>query len=283
MADDLEKWLNDNYCHPELAYWLPHYIRLRGTRAFSDFPLLSPAMKRVAASQDLIPWVSFMEGKLSKEILHLQRRTLALSPSRMTINDWSSRLISKILHISHAQWVFRNVSLHDAREGYLHDKERREILAEVDRLSQLDPASLPERSRYLLEIDFEALTSSSREGQSYWLLAMKAAVAAGRATVLRTRRATARHRRRGGGGLTGRSVAIRDSVGRRMIGTTLSGSSPSPRPGMAGRQRPALRRRGRQLSTGGANDGFGTTEGWRFSSPGALAASRDDNRRRKSD
>ena len=50
-------------------------------------------MKQVAASQDLIPWVSFIEGKLSKEILRLQRRTLASSPSQMTINDWSSRLI----------------------------------------------------------------------------------------------------------------------------------------------------------------------------------------------
>lgn len=78
IADDLEEWLGKNYCHLGLAFRIPHYIRLRGTRRFTDFPLLSPAMKRVAESQDLIPcpWTAFMEGKLLKEILLLQRHTL---------------------------------------------------------------------------------------------------------------------------------------------------------------------------------------------------------------
>ena len=28
MADDLEKWMNENHSHPELAYWIPRYIKL---------------------------------------------------------------------------------------------------------------------------------------------------------------------------------------------------------------------------------------------------------------
>ena len=101
------------------TYWLPKYILLRGTRKISSFPYLSMEMRKVAASQDLIPWTCFMEGKLSKEIFLLQRHTLACSPSRLTIADWSRHLISQVLQMSHAQWVFRNVSLHDAAQGYI--------------------------------------------------------------------------------------------------------------------------------------------------------------------
>ena len=67
----------------------------------SDFPNLSAETRRDALSQDLIPWTSFMEGKVSKEILALQRRTLLHSPSPLSIADWSKQLISRILHISH--------------------------------------------------------------------------------------------------------------------------------------------------------------------------------------
>ena len=62
MVTTLSAWLHNNYAHPELAYWIPKYILLRGTRQLSDFPYLSAEMRRVAVSQDLIPWTSFMVG-----------------------------------------------------------------------------------------------------------------------------------------------------------------------------------------------------------------------------
>ena len=81
MANQLGSWLEMNYAHPELLEWLPRYITLRGTHQFSEFPHLSPEMQRVAKSQDLIPWTSFMEGKLSKEIFLMQRHQLMSSSS----------------------------------------------------------------------------------------------------------------------------------------------------------------------------------------------------------
>ena len=196
MADELEGWLRKNFCHCELAYCLPRYIKLRGTRRLSEFPNLSPEMRKVAASQDLIPWTSFMEGKLSKEIFLLQNRTLVNSPSRLDISAWAKKLVSQILQMSHAQWVFRNVSLHDERDGYLRDQKREQVLAEVDRLSTVDPASLPESQRYLLEIDFSSPSDSNDlVKQSYWLYAMRAAMKAGRRARGRRRRATSRELR----------------------------------------------------------------------------------------
>ena len=108
-----------------------------------------------------------MEGKMSKAIFSLQSHSLAASPSRLNIADWSKRLISQVLQISHAQWVFHNVSLHDARSGYLHEKKRRDILSEIDCLSQLDPEDVPLECQYLLEMDFTALAGDTLERQSY--------------------------------------------------------------------------------------------------------------------
>ena len=62
-------------------------------------------------------------------------------------------------------------------------QKRQEVLAEVDRLAEVDPILLPERSRYLLKIDFPSLLNGHLEKPSYWVLAMKAAVKADQLTV----------------------------------------------------------------------------------------------------
>ena len=94
--------------------------------------------------------------------------------------------------MSHGQWVFRNVSLHQTEQGYLQQKRRKDVLAEVDRLSQLDPDCLPAESKYLLEIDFSAFEKDTLVNQTYWLYSMRAACKAGRRAATRARRATPR-------------------------------------------------------------------------------------------
>ena len=287
MSTKLGGWLEEHYTHPELAYWIPRYIRLRGTRRLLDFPFHSRAMQRVAESQDLIPWTSFMEGKLSEEIFKLQSSTLAASPSRLTITDWATQVISKILHISHAQWIFRNVSLHDTREGYLRTKERNKVLAEIDRISQTDPDSIPERSRYLLEIDFATIPHATAEAQSYWLFAMKAAITAGRRTARSSRQATARQRRARGGAEQHRQVRIHDSNGRQMLG----GASMAARGHRRHSSRQISTPRRQWVVTGAeatlreieGDLGTGSAGQRQRRSRGAGDAERRDNRRRKPD
>ena len=119
--------------------------------------MLPITMRLIAASQDLIPWTCFTERKISREILLLQESVLASSPSPLSIADWTKHFITHLLQISHSQWVFRNVSLHDHTVGYLHDVKRRKIMQEIDQLSNLNPADLTADIRYLLEIDFTTL------------------------------------------------------------------------------------------------------------------------------
>jgi len=263
MANQLGSWLEKNYAHPELLEWLPRYITLRGTRQFSDFPHLSPEMRRVAASQDLIPWTSFMEGKLSKEIFRLQGSQLMSSPSRLTIVDWGKQLISQILQISHAQWVFRNVSLYDAHNGYLRVKQRRAVLREVDRLSQVDTRTLPDRSRYLLEIDFSSFSAQPLAKQQYWVYAMQAAIKAGKRAATRQRVATARDRR------VARVGAERRRRQRRVAGASDAWDTVREEHGL--QERPS---RVRRAEEGVQRDA---------SSVAGVSLSHDDNKRRRPD
>ena len=79
-----------------------------------------------------------VEGDFCSPAAHTHQ--LAVTPHDA---DWGKLLISQILQMSHAQWVFRNVSLHDAQEGYLRVQHRQAVLCEVDHLSRMDPRFLP--------------------------------------------------------------------------------------------------------------------------------------------
>ena len=109
--------------------------------------------------------------------------------------DWVKNFISRLLHISHGQWVLRNFTLHDQTRGYLRLQERRQVLEEMDRLAEADPANIPQESLFLLEVDFSSLLRSSFERQSYWVMAMKAARRTGQRAVVRQNRRVASDRR----------------------------------------------------------------------------------------
>jgi hypothetical protein len=55
QTENLEEWLyKDDKTEPELAYWIPKYIRMRGTTKFSDMGDMSATMRHIAESQDKI-------------------------------------------------------------------------------------------------------------------------------------------------------------------------------------------------------------------------------------
>lgn len=180
-VEALEEWMRqDGRTDSELAYYLPKYILLRGTRMFSSLGPMSVEMLRAAEAQDRIGWREFMEGKIAREIGSLQRYHCVASSCMMTGDDWMKHFISHILHLSHSQWIFRNITLHDSVRGTLRLQERKEVLEEVQKFLDTDPEDVPQESRFLLEFDFDSLYRSSFEHQTYWVSAIKAARRAGR-------------------------------------------------------------------------------------------------------
>ncbi len=115
---------------------------------------MSSRMKALAQSQDKIGYCNFMEGHILIHFYEIQNFHLAMPSSFYTGADWAKQFISKILHITHSQWIFRNISLHDKINGYLHKKKAEEIALELELLAGIAPEDVPAQSRCLLEINF---------------------------------------------------------------------------------------------------------------------------------
>jgi len=110
-TDELEDWLiKHGKTNHEVAFWIPRYILMRGTKHLSEMGCMSPQMTTLAKSQDVIGWRNFTEGRISRELLDIQNLHLELGSHRINGEQWVRHFIGKILHITHIQWIFRNLS-----------------------------------------------------------------------------------------------------------------------------------------------------------------------------
>ena len=146
----------------------------------AEMGCMSPQMTCLAKSQDIIGWKNFMEGRISRHFFDVQNEYLTLGNHRMDAEQWTKQLISKILHITHSQWIFRNFTLHDKQRGWLRRKELHEIMEKIDQLRETDVDDVPEGSRFLLEMDYDNLMKSSIHDKTYWVVATEAAIKAGK-------------------------------------------------------------------------------------------------------
>ncbi len=168
----------DNRADPEILYWIPKYILVRGDKPLSTMGFMSPQFKALATSQDLIGWRDFTEGHVSTHFYVIQTFHLAMSSSYLNGEDWAKQFISKILQIMHSQWIFRNISLHNKAHGYLNNKKADKIMQQINVLLDLAPEEVSEDSQFLLKINFSKLSSYHLETQKYWTLAVDAALKA---------------------------------------------------------------------------------------------------------
>jgi hypothetical protein len=178
-ANELTEWMTgDNKTNPEILYWIPKYILMRGVKSLSDLGIMLPQFKALAHSQDLIGWRDFTEGYNSTQFYEIQTFHLAMSSSLLNGKDWTKQFISKLLQITHSQWIYCNFLLHDRHQGYLHTKSAEEIMWEIESLSSLAPKDVPKASRFLLKINFTELSKFHIETQKYWTLVVTAACTA---------------------------------------------------------------------------------------------------------
>ena len=54
-----------------------------------------------------------MEGMVSNEVITLQAKFVALGNCVLSLNAWAKELVIKLLEITHGQWLYRNVQVHD--------------------------------------------------------------------------------------------------------------------------------------------------------------------------
>jgi hypothetical protein len=110
---------------------------------------------------------------------------LALSGSYLngTGTNWTKSLISKLLHITHSQLIYRNFTIHNKLCGYLHKKKVEDIQLTIEELAETSPDKVPKERKFLLEINFRELTKSHINNQQYWTIALQAAIVVGQGTA----------------------------------------------------------------------------------------------------
>ena len=132
-TDELQDWLDqDNKTERELAYWIPKYILMRGTKNMAEMGCMSPQMTSLSKSQDIIGWKNFMEGRISRHFFEIQNEYFTLGNDR----------------IDAEQWTRRQFTLHDKQKGWLKRKELHDIIGKIDQLRETDIDDIPKGSKY---------------------------------------------------------------------------------------------------------------------------------------
>jgi hypothetical protein len=177
-TDELELWLDANTTHPDLRSLLLGYTRGRGTVSCLDCAVsldLPPILHNLARSQDVIGWDLYMMGMLSTQMAAVQSAYLLQHQSTRQVSMWISGLITQLLQVTHCQWIYRCVVVHDRTTGTLVTTHKEELMKEIDHQLELGEEGLAEEDRFLLECNFDELATTNGEQQEYWILAVQAA------------------------------------------------------------------------------------------------------------
>ena len=116
-----------------------------------------------------------MEGMVSSEVLKIQRDFVDLGNCSLSLDIWAKGLIIKLLEVTHGQWLYRNIQVHNTVSGLKAVERKEELQREIEHQIMLGGTGLEEQDRYMLEINIGDLETSSGDDQYYWLLAIRAA------------------------------------------------------------------------------------------------------------
>jgi hypothetical protein len=178
----LDDWLAEVDTDPALRSYIVEYARGRG--GYSMDWITGRAVhlryKEMAHHTDMIGWRRFMEGMISKSLRDIQSTYASFAGSCLSMTHWTTRVITKLLKITHGQWLYRCIQVHESATGTLRTARKEELQREIEAQQDMGSAGLLEDDQFLAEVNLEDLESSSGERQEYWLLAIRGAREAGR-------------------------------------------------------------------------------------------------------
>ena len=116
-----------------------------------------------------------MEGMISREIVPIQADYVKRGGCTLSVDTWAKGLVVKLLKVTHGQWLYRNIHVHDATSGMAATARKEEIQRFIEDQIELGEEGLEEKDHYLLEVNLEDLEHTTGEEQHYWLLQIQAA------------------------------------------------------------------------------------------------------------
>jgi hypothetical protein len=183
LTHGVELWLETNGTHNDLMLLLLCYLQGQGTVTCvecSDDLNLPQIIRDYVISQDVIGWDNFAMGMISSKLLPIQSAYNHIKGVSSHATRWISGLVTQLLQVTHTQWIYRCVLVHDRNTGTLISAHKAKLLKEIKHQLALGSESLDEEDRFLLECNFDDLSNTTGEHQEYWLLAIQVAREASR-------------------------------------------------------------------------------------------------------
>ncbi len=112
---------------------------------------------------------------ICKEIGWIQRTHVGLQASQLSPEKWGVGLVTKLLGMTHGQWLYHNIQVHDKISGTLVMLWKEELQLEIERQQELETAGLLDKDCHLAECNLGDLEDYSGAKETYWLLATRAA------------------------------------------------------------------------------------------------------------
>jgi hypothetical protein len=174
--DIMDKWLTDADTKPALQECLVKYAHGRGGITMSEVCSgMGELYTSMVDNQDRIGWRQFMEGMVCKRIRGIQEAYSLIEGMHMSMSLWTTGLILKLLEMTHGQWLYQNVQVHDTIAGTWATVRKEQIQQEIKHQMELGALGLLQEDKYLMETNLENMETTSGEHQEYWFLAITAA------------------------------------------------------------------------------------------------------------
>ena len=177
--DDLSDWMDENDTDPILQHLIEEYLLGRGVLQMADIIEAEQEYIDFATIHDDLGWDNFVEGRISKSLVHLQTQYLSTIHTYVKSSSWASGLIRQLLILTHQQWLYRNCTVHYKTDGRSLPQHK-EILQKVTALLHTDEDMLLPEDQDLLHIDFAQLGKGPTIDQERWIASMNSALSAGR-------------------------------------------------------------------------------------------------------
>ncbi len=94
--------------------------------------------------------------------------------SNLLARVWAIGLITQLLQVTHAQWIYRCLLVHDHTTSTLITLHKTKLLEEIANQLSMGAENLMEDNKYLLECNLlDIATTNGEQQEYYWLLAIK--------------------------------------------------------------------------------------------------------------
>ena len=73
-----------------------------------------------------------MEGMISKQLVCIQANYRAHTGEGIKVMAWASQLVVWLLEVTHSQWIYWNIQVHDEQQGTIRTQEKEALQREIE-------------------------------------------------------------------------------------------------------------------------------------------------------